>query len=131
MKRVGHFTNINQFTKKPTKEVRYMHTEKCTVVFLAKSKKQAEEICMAFNKVLKKKGIGGIQKILPKKQVTKKSKVKFYNINWDTYSKNVDLPNSVILTVTDNFNVEADGADLLSNKYGWCVLGFKYKLIKE
>jgi intein-encoded DNA endonuclease-like protein len=81
MKRVGHFTNINQFTKKSTIEVRYMHTEKSlsTVVFLAKNKKQAEEICMAFNKILKKKGIGGIQKVYPKKHVTKKSNlIRFY-----------------------------------------------------
>lgn len=68
-KRLGYFTNINEATKKPTNEIRYQHlTSKGlgTVVFLAKSKKQAEKLCMSFNKVLRKEG-GGIQKIFPKK----------------------------------------------------------------
>jgi hypothetical protein len=50
-----------------------------------------------------------------------------YNINWDTDGQRVRLPKKLKITVTDDFNCCLDGADYLSDKFGWCVFGFDFK----
>lgn len=57
-------------------------------------------------------------------------KVLFSNIKWDTDGKNVkDLPSSVELTVDAKMDVGYEGADVLSNKYGWCVESFNFQVL--
>lgn len=57
-------------------------------------------------------------------------KVRFYNIQWDA-SKKSDLPESVTLEIDSNIDVEQDGAEVLTNKYGFLVNGFNFKIIKR
>ena len=71
-------------------------------------------------------------------------KVRFYNILWDTETDDIDiidmppeLPNDVILEMytdpdlTDDENICEFGADTLSDKYGFCVHGYCYEIVKE
>jgi hypothetical protein len=70
-------------------------------------------------------------KKVTKKTITKskKIKIKFYHINWDTDGEEVDLPEKVSFTVNDDFDVENDGSDLLSDEYGFLVIGYRWKKI--
>ena len=57
-------------------------------------------------------------------------KVRFYNISWDTDSQEVnELPEETTLTVDDDICVEADGADVLSYEYGFCVESFNFEIV--
>jgi len=57
-------------------------------------------------------------------------KVKFFNIEWDTEGEDMDLPISYALEVDKNIDLDANGADMLSDIFGWCVTSFQYKIIK-
>lgn len=57
-------------------------------------------------------------------------KVRFFNINWDTDGQEVDLPKEVILEVDGDRDISIEGADELSDKYGWCVEGFDFEILK-
>ena len=54
-------------------------------------------------------------------------KVNFYNINWDTDGENINLPTDIILTVDEDVEVSLEGADLLSDEYGFCVNSFSFQ----
>lgn len=57
-------------------------------------------------------------------------KIHFYDIRWDTDGESVDeteLPKSVTLEVDDDVDIDLEGADILSDEFGWCVLGFNFK----
>lgn len=62
-------------------------------------------------------------------------KIRFFDINWDTDSKSedivddVDLPTDVIMDIDADVDVQEDGADILSDKYGFCVNSFNYESI--
>lgn len=55
---------------------------------------------------------------------------KFFNIKWDTdgqSAKSLNLPNSVEWEAPyEDFDPENEGADLLSDKYGFCVFSFEF-----
>lgn len=54
-------------------------------------------------------------------------KVRFYKIQWDTDGLKVkSLPKQVTLEVDDYVDIEYEGADILSDKYGYCVFGFQF-----
>jgi len=59
--------------------------------------------------------------------------VRFYNIKWDTTDddhpdgQDVDLPDDVTLEVDGDVDLDTEGADVLSDKYGWCVFSFDYE----
>ena len=53
--------------------------------------------------------------------------VNFYNIDWDTDGEEIDLPTDVILTVDEDVEVSLEGADLLSDEYGFCVNSFNFQ----
>ncbi len=55
--------------------------------------------------------------------------VKFFNIEWDTEGEQVDLPNEVVRTVEDDLDVAMDGADALSDEFGWCIRSFEFEII--
>ena len=52
--------------------------------------------------------------------------VTFINIRWDTDGEKVDLPERVEISVPDDWDVANQGADFLSDKYGYCVHGFDF-----
>ncbi len=58
-------------------------------------------------------------------------KVKFFDISWDTDGERADLPSEVTLTVDDDTDLEEQGADILSDKFGWCVNGLNYEVHTE
>ena len=64
-------------------------------------------------------------------------KVRFFNIKWDTtdednpQGQDVDLPSECVLEVYDKIDLDTEGADALSDEYGWCVFGFEYEKIVE
>lgn len=58
-------------------------------------------------------------------------KVHFFNIDWDTDGKKVDLPSEVLMEGIDpDTDLEEEGADLLSDQYGWCLFGCNYEIVE-
>jgi hypothetical protein len=56
--------------------------------------------------------------------------VRFCDINWDTDGENpveLGLPSEVVLEVENDTNVEDEGADILSDRFGWCVNSFSFE----
>ena len=53
--------------------------------------------------------------------------VNFYNIDWVTDGEEIDLPTDILLEVDEDFMVEYDGANLLSDEYGFCVNSFTFQ----
>lgn len=56
-----------------------------------------------------------------------------WKIKWDTdgpSAKSLGLPRRVSIVVDADFDVGEDGADLLSDEYGYCVFSFMYKEVK-
>lgn len=54
--------------------------------------------------------------------------IKFYNIEWDDDGDGSDLPDSFTTNVNEKvFNPAEEGADLLSDQFGFCVKGFKFE----
>lgn len=54
----------------------------------------------------------------------------FYNIQWDTDGvspERLGLPLKIRLEVPFDCDVSYDGADILSDKYGYCVHGFDFR----
>jgi hypothetical protein len=68
--------------------------------------------------------------------------VLFYDIDWDTSGGDEEdeklltaaylgLPEAVTLEVDDDLDLEEKGADVLSDKYGYCVNACSFEIIKE
>lgn len=57
--------------------------------------------------------------------------VKFSNIRWDTDGEAIKLPNTTILVVDDDIDLDTQGADVLSDKFGWCVFSFEYEIVPK
>lgn len=57
--------------------------------------------------------------------------VRFFDIEWDTDDEVVNLPSEKIMEVDDNIDLEDESADVLSDKYGWCVSGCSYEILPE
>lgn len=57
-------------------------------------------------------------------------KVRFFNIEWDTDDHEADLPAGIILEVDSALDVAYQGADVLSDEFGWCVIGFEFEVIE-
>lgn len=58
-------------------------------------------------------------------------KAKFYNILWDTDVEVTDLPRTVEMEVPEGTSLALEGADLLSDLYGFCVEGFSYSKLEN
>ena len=63
--------------------------------------------------------------------------VRFYDIQWDTHDEekgetldlaSLNLPTDCVMDVEDDVEVKEDGAELLSQEYGWLVKGFKFQV---
>lgn len=53
--------------------------------------------------------------------------IQFFNIVWDTDGEVVDLPTEVTLEVAADLVVSLEGADTLTDKYGYCVHSFEFR----
>jgi len=68
-----------------------------------------------------------------KRTEEKMKKIRFYNIRWDTTDdqhpdgQDASLPDEATIEVADDTDPEEDGANALSDEYGWCVFGFDYE----
>lgn len=61
-------------------------------------------------------------------------KVLFSSIKWDTDGaslKSCGLPKQVILDVEDIDDLDNDAADILSDKYGWCVKAVDFFILPD
>lgn len=62
-------------------------------------------------------------------------RVRFTNIEWDTgddstYApSSIDLPTTVEREIADDVDLDNEGADVLSDEFGYCVFSFDYILI--
>lgn len=56
--------------------------------------------------------------------------IRFYDIEWDV-EKLRTLPTETVLEVEDDCEVSMEGADVLSDKYGYCVHGFEFEVLKS
>lgn len=55
-------------------------------------------------------------------------KALLYNIVWDTDGKKIaGLPDNVEVAVASDTDLEYEGADILSDKYGWCVESYSFR----
>lgn len=68
-----------------------------------------------------------------KKSQTETKKYQFYDIDWDVDDEEsfASLPVDLIANLDANINIESEGADFLSDKYGFCVNGFQYMEIPD
>jgi hypothetical protein len=52
-------------------------------------------------------------------------KVRFYSIDWNTDGEEIlSLPKELTISVDNDMDVSLEGADLLSDRYGFCVNSF-------
>lgn len=62
--------------------------------------------------------------------MAKKTHILFWNIGWDTDGRKVkSLPKSVLVPLSEfdkDFDFSMEGADYLSDKYGYCIFNFKF-----
>ena len=59
-------------------------------------------------------------------------KIRFLDIKWDTDGaepKECGLPSKCVMEVDDDTDVAEQGADCLSDKYGFCVESFNFEEI--
>jgi hypothetical protein len=65
------------------------------------------------------------------------ARIECYDIEWETDGEKVDLPKSVVIDLEEDEDltleelVDNNGADALSDKYGWLVNGFHWKVAKS
>lgn len=85
---------------------------------------------------LKKDGLVGIYKQTLKnilrdlgKALEEKKMVRFFDIVWDIDGEDVELPNNCVLALDKDVDIDQEGADELSDVYGWCVLSMNYEVI--
>ena len=57
--------------------------------------------------------------------------VHFTDINWDTDGEFIEhLPTETTLTMEDDADISLEGANLLSDEYGWCVNSFNFEIVE-
>lgn len=52
--------------------------------------------------------------------------IRIFDIDWDLDDEIVNLPREVYMEVPNNIDMDEEGADLLSDHFGWCVRGFSW-----
>ena len=57
------------------------------------------------------------------------ARVRVYDIKWDTDGKKVDLPTEVVISIKKKELEDTNIADILSDKYGWCIFSLKVEEI--
>ena len=63
-------------------------------------------------------------------------KVRFFDIAWDVSDNGfddeveLDLPTEIVINdVFNDTDLELEGADILSNEVGFCVLSFEFEIL--
>jgi hypothetical protein len=65
-------------------------------------------------------------------------KVRFFDIEWDTGDEDLDedpspsecgLPSECVVEVEDDLDLDEEGADALSERYGFCVSRCSFEVI--
>lgn len=54
-------------------------------------------------------------------------KIQFFNIQWDTDGEDTELPAEAVLELAADTDVSLEGADALSDKFGFCVNSFEFR----
>ena len=57
--------------------------------------------------------------------------VRFFNIDWDTDGDDSGLPKDVVVVADDDRDPAEEGADILSDAFGFCVNGCLFKLLTD
>ncbi|MDO8416572.1 MAG: hypothetical protein Q7S87_10225 [Agitococcus sp.] len=57
--------------------------------------------------------------------------IRFFNIKWDTDGETVELPQEVTVTVEEDVDIPLSGADILSDKYEFCVISFSFETLRN
>jgi hypothetical protein len=58
-------------------------------------------------------------------------RVQFSSIVWDTDGQHVNLPQQVVLDVPAGTDLEEEGANLLSDAYGWLVESCSFTVLAD
>jgi hypothetical protein len=58
-------------------------------------------------------------------------RVRFFNIVWDTDGQHVDLPQEAVLDVPEGTDPEEEGANFLSDAYGWLVESCSFTVLTD
>ena len=53
--------------------------------------------------------------------------IRFYDIEWDREGHCTALPKEVVLPVDDDCEVALEGANLLTDRFGYCLHGFEFE----
>ena len=57
-------------------------------------------------------------------------KVRFFDIQWDIdEGDEPELPSECVLELDDDMDLEEEGADALSDKFGWCVVSCSFEMV--
>ncbi len=59
--------------------------------------------------------------------------IRLFDIQWDTDGRNPEalgLPSEHLAVVEDDFDPEEQAADLLSDEFGFCVLGCSFAVVQ-
>lgn len=56
----------------------------------------------------------------------KKKEITFKNIKWDTDGEKISLPKVVKAIVGSDFDTSLEGADFLSDIFGFCIFEFNF-----
>lgn len=59
--------------------------------------------------------------------------IRLYDIEWDVDGKSADLPAEVVLDpkTEEIDDISMEGADWLSDRYGWCVVSFRHEALVD
>ena len=62
-----------------------------------------------------------------------KKQVRFSEIEWDSEGVGADLPHDVTLSIDSSkcLELETDGAEMLADKFGFCVKSFLFEELKQ
>lgn len=55
--------------------------------------------------------------------------VRFYNIEWDTDGEYADLPKEFELALDDDFDVEENSTELLSQHFGFLIESCQWEVV--
>jgi hypothetical protein len=63
-------------------------------------------------------------------------RVKFFNIEWDMETdfddgEPVELKMEMVMDIDDGTDIEYEGADILTDEIGYCVVSFEFEIIGE
>jgi len=63
--------------------------------------------------------------------------IRCYNIKWDTDGEEIDLPGEVVIEIEEEEGIDLEtlvneqGADVLSDEYGWCIFGYNWEEVTK